>query len=245
MSLVEEFDKRGNWFFKHRSFLPVILYPLATIVLILGFKQDIKLPELSWSIICLAISLLGLLVRVLVIGFTPKGTSGRNTANQVAKTLNTKGIYSVVRHPLYLGNFLMWFGIILYVNNIWFAIACILIFWFYYERIMFAEEQFLKGKFGDQYLKWSMTAPPFFPKLSGWQNANLEFSLKNVLKREYNGLFALGISFAYLNVLKNFISTKKFMITDFWLYTLVITFLIFIILRTLKKTTRILHVDGR
>lgn len=245
MSLVEEFDKRGNWFFKHRSFLPVILYPLATIVLILGFKQDIKLPELSWSIICLTISLLGLLVRVLVIGFTPKGTSGRNTANQVAETLNTKGIYSVVRHPLYLGNFLMWFGIILYVNNIWFAIACILLFWLYYERIMFAEEQFLKGKFGDQYLKWSMTAPPFFPKLSGWQNANLEFSLKNVLKREYNGLFALGISFAYLNILMNFLSTKQFMITDFWLYTLAVTFLIFIILRTLKKTTRILHVDGR
>lgn len=245
MSLVEEFDKRGNWFFKHRSFLPVILYPLATIVLILGFKQDIKLPELSWSIICLAISLLGLLVRVLVIGFTPKGTSGRNTANQVAETLNTKGIYSVVRHPLYLGNFLMWFGIILYVNNIWFAIACILLFWLYYERIMFAEEQFLKSKFGDQYLKWSMTAPPFFPKLSGWQNANLEFSLKNVLKREYNGLFALGISFAYLNILKNFLSTKQFMITDFWLYTLAVTFLIFIILRTLKKTTRILNVDGR
>ena len=245
MSLVEEFDKRGNWFFKHRSFLPVILYPLATLVLILGFKQDIKLPELSWSIICLAISLLGLIVRVLVIGFTPKGTSGRNTANQVAETLNTKGIYSVVRHPLYLGNFLMWFGIILYVNNIWFAIACILLFWLYYERIMFAEEQFLKGKFGDPYLKWSMTAPPFFPKLSGWQNANLKFSLRNVLKREYNGLFALGISFAYLNVLKNFISTKKFMITDFWLYTLAVTFLIFIILRTLKKTTRILNVDGR
>ena len=245
MSLVEEFDKRGNWFFKHRSFLPVILYPLATLVLILEFKQDIKLPELSWSIICLAISLLGLLVRILVIGFTPKGTSGRNTAKQVAETVNTKGIYSVVRHPLYLGNFLMWFGIILYVNNIWFAIACILLFWLYYERIMFAEEQFLKSKFGDQYLKWSMTAPPFFPKLKGWQKTDLEFSLRNVLKREYNGLFALGISFAYLNVLKNFLSTKKFMITDFWLYTLAITFLIFIILRTLKKTTRILHVDGR
>ena len=245
MSLVEEFDKRGNWFFKHRSYLPVILYPLATLVLILEFKQDIKLPELSWSIICLAVSLLGLFVRVLVIGYTPKGTSGRNTAEQVAETVNTKGIYSVVRHPLYLGNFLMWFGIILYVNNIWFAISCILLFWLYYERIMFAEEQFLKGKFGDQYLKWSMTAPPFIPIFKRWQTADLEFSLRNVLKREYNGLFAVGISFAYLNVLKNFLATKEFMITDFWLYTLASTFLIFIVLRTLKKKTRILHVDGR
>jgi protein-S-isoprenylcysteine O-methyltransferase Ste14 len=237
--------KEETGFFKHRSYLPVILYPLATLVLVLEFKQDIKLPELTWSIICLAISILGLIVRILVIGHTPKGTSGRNTAGQVAETVNTKGIYSVVRHPLYLGNFLMWLGIILYVNNTWFTICCSLLFWLYYERIMFAEEQFLKGKFGDKYLKWSMTAPPFFPKLKGWQTADLEFSLKNVLKREYNGLFAVGISFAYLNVLKNYIATKEFMITDFWLYTLIITFLFFIILRTLKKATRVLEVEGR
>ena len=245
MSLVEEFDKRGNWFFKYRSFLPVILYPLATLVLILEFKNDFQLPELTWSIICLAVSLLGLAVRIMVIGFTPRGTSGRNTEQQVAETVNTKGIYSVVRHPLYLGNFLMWFGIILYVNNIWFAISCILLFWLYYERIMFAEEQFLKNKFGDKYLKWSMTAPPFFPKLKGWNKSEMEFSTRNVLKREYNGLFAVGISFAYLNVLRNYLETKTFLITDFWLYTLIITFLAFVILRTLKKKTRILNVDGR
>ncbi|MEE4198752.1 MAG: isoprenylcysteine carboxylmethyltransferase family protein [Bacteroidales bacterium] len=245
MSLVEEFDKTGNWFFRYRSYLPVILYPLATLVMIFNFKQDIQLAELTWSIICLSISLFGLLIRILVIGFTPRGTSGRNTSKQVADTLNTKGIYSVVRHPLYLGNFLMWFGIILYVNNFWFAIVCTLLFWLYYERIMFAEEQFLKGKFGDQYIKWSLTAPPFFPKFKGWKNADLEFSFRNVLKREYNGLFAIGISFAYLNLLKNYLLHKKILLSEFWLITLIVTFLIFIILRTLKKKTNLLHVEGR
>ncbi|MCK5029663.1 MAG: DUF1295 domain-containing protein [Bacteroidales bacterium] len=245
MSLVEEFDKKGNWLFKYRSFLPVVLYPLATLVLLFDNSQDLKLSELSWSIICLSISLLGLLVRILVIGFMPKGTSGRNTKEQIANTLNSKGIYSVIRHPLYLGNYLMWLGIILYVNNFWFTIVCSLLFWLYYERIMFAEEQFLKGKFGDQYLKWSLTAPPFFPKFKGWINADLEFSFKNVLKREYNGLFATGISFAYLNVLKNYLATKEFHITDFWLYTFSVTLLLFIILRTLKKKTKILNVKGR
>lgn len=66
---------------------------------------------------------------------------------------------------------------------------------------MFAEEQFLKGKFGDAYVKWSLTAPPFFPKIKGWVTADLEFSFKNILKREYNGLFAVGISFLYLEIL--------------------------------------------
>ena len=34
-----------------------------------------------------------------------KNTSGRNTHDQVADSLNTSGIYSIVRHPLYVGNF--------------------------------------------------------------------------------------------------------------------------------------------
>ncbi|OFX86571.1 MAG: hypothetical protein A2W99_15660 [Bacteroidetes bacterium GWF2_33_16] len=245
MSLVEEFDKTGNWFFKYRSYLPVVLYPLATLVIYLEARQDFAFSGIKWSIFCLLISLIGLVIRILVIGFMPKGTSGRNTSKQVAEVLNTKGIYSVVRHPLYLGNFLMWFGIILFVNNFWFTAVCILLFWLYYERIMFAEEQFLKRKFGDQYLEWSLHTPPFFPKFSGWENADLEFSFKNVLKREYNGLFAIGISFAYLDVLRNYVEYSKFHISPFWLYVLIITFIVFIALRTLKKTTKMLHVKGR
>ena len=245
MSLVEEFDKTGNWFFKYRSDLPVGLYPLATLVLLLDNSQDVKLSDFSWSIICLSISMLGQLVRILVIGFTPKGTSGRNTKSQIAEKLNSKGIYSLVRHPLYLGNFLMWLGIILYVNNFWFSIVVTLLFWLYYERIMFAEEQFLKNKFGNEYNKWSLTAPPFFPKLRGWITTELEFSTKNVLKREYNGLFAVAVSFAYLNILKNYLELKKFHITDFWLYTFITIFVIFIVLRSLKKYTKVLNVKGR
>lgn len=245
MSLVEEFDKTGNWFFKYRSYLPVILYPLATLVIYLEARQDFAFSGLKWSVFCLFISLIGLAVRILVIGFTPKGTSGRNTEQQVAESLNTKGIYSVVRHPLYLGNFLMWFGIILLVNNLWFTVVCVLLFWLYYERIMFAEEQFLKRKFGEQYLEWSKNVPPFFPKLKGWENADLEFSLKNVLKREYNGLFAIGLSFAYIDILRNYVEYSKFKISNFSLYLVIVTFIIFIVLRTLKKTTRVLHVTGR
>jgi len=245
MSLVEEFDKKGNWLFKYRSFLPVALYPIATLVLIVDNSQHIKINPLYYSIICLSVSLLGQLIRALVIGFTPKGTSGRNTSKQVAEVLNSKGIYSVVRHPLYLGNYLMWLGIILYVNNVWFAIVCSLLFWVYYERIMFAEEQFLKGKFGESYTKWSLTAPPFFPKLKGWVNADLEFSFKNILKREYNGLFAVGVSFVFLDIFKNYLDTKTFEISTFWLYTFVSIFAIFIILRSLKKYTKVLNVGGR
>ena len=57
------------------------------------------------------------------MGFAPRGTSGRNTLGQVAEVLNTSGMYSVVRNPLYLGNFVIWLGLALFIKVWW----CILI----------------------------------------------------------------------------------------------------------------------
>jgi len=78
----------------------------------------------------------------LYCGYAPRGTSGRHTLRQEAKRLNSSGMYSLLRHPLYLGNALMWLGISLFVHVWWVVVISMLIFWIYYERIMFAEEEF-------------------------------------------------------------------------------------------------------
>lgn len=250
MALIEEFDKSGNWLFRWRSFLPVVLYFLAALVIFSGADKDLPEFDLKWALITLAISLFGQVIRAITIGFTPKGTSGRNTKEgQVAEVLNTKGIYSVVRHPLYLGNFFMWLGIIIYVGNWWFTLVCVLLFWLYYERIMFAEEYFLRKKFGQQYLDWSSRVPSFFPRLFQWKKSGVDFSMKNVMKREYNGFFAIFLSFALLDALKNFVhygfNGWDELINPFWHILLAIAFVIFIVLRSLKKYTRLLDVKGR
>ena len=116
----------------------------------------------SFDLICLAVSTLGLLIRIYTVGHTPKNTSGRNTAEgQVADEVNTTGIYSLVRHPLYVGNFFMWLGPAMYAADIWFAISFVMLYWVYYERIMYAEEQFLVGKFGEIYASWAKITPAF------------------------------------------------------------------------------------
>jgi protein-S-isoprenylcysteine O-methyltransferase Ste14 len=250
MALIEEFDKSGNWLFRWRSYFPLALYALASVVIGLGQDEHFPIFHLGFAWMCIGISLLGLFIRAITIGYAPRGTSGRNTkAGQVAEVLNSTGIYSVVRHPLYLGNFFMWLGIILYVGNIWFAIICCLIYWIYYERIMFAEEFFLRGKFGQTYLDWAAKTPSFWPALGSWKSPNWNFSMRTVLKREYNGFFAIFLSFALLDVFKNYMhfgfTTWEDCITPFWWYALIISLIIFIILRSLKKYTRILHVEGR
>lgn len=245
MALIEEFEDTGNWLFKKRSLLPLALYVLATLVLFLDNEEFVNFQNNYWEIGCFLVSMLGLVIRSITIGFSPANTSGRNTHGQVADTLNTHGIYATVRHPLYLGNFFMWFGIILYTGNIWFIITSTLIFWLYYERIMFAEEAFLRRKFKDIYEAWAGKTPAFMPAFSTWKDAKLTFSFKNVLMREFYGLFAVAISFAYINFLKNYIELEQWYVDPIWQITVLITFVIFIVLRTIKKKTKLLHVEGR
>ena len=198
-----------------------------------------------WELLCLLVSFFGLGIRILTVGHTPKGTSGRNTKKQVADTLNTKGMYSVVKNPLYLGNFFMGLGIALFAHMWWLTIIYILVFWLYYERIIFAEEAYLRNKYGDEYLEWANSTPAFLPKLSKYQKADLPFSLRNVLKREYNGFFAVIVVMFILETVGEIYAEGEFDFDLGWLLLLGVGFIVWLVLRSLKKYTILLHVDGR
>ena len=250
MALIESLEKSGNWLFRWRSFMPLVLYVLALGVMLMGWDDHFDHRSQTWIWVCLSVSLLGLYIRVVTIGYTPRGTSGRNTKEgQVAESLNTKGVYSVVRHPLYLGNYFMWLGIILYVGNAWFALGCSLLFWVYYERIMFAEEAFLQRKFGGAYFQWSRKVPAFWPKMSGFVRSGVHFSMKNVLRREYSGFLAIFVSFALLDVVKNVRDGYAVDLFDyvqpFWFYATTGAAVVALTLRTMKKRTKLLVETGR
>ena len=57
----------------------------------------------------------------------------------------------------------MWLGAALLIANAWFVVVFILVYWVYYERIMYAEEQFLRRKFGTVYTDWAAHTPAFIP----------------------------------------------------------------------------------
>jgi protein-S-isoprenylcysteine O-methyltransferase Ste14 len=246
MPLREEFERDGNWLFKNRSWLPTLLYPFA--IAILYFQRDQTHPCITneaWGITCLLVSLAGQAVRGLTVGFTPQGTSGRNTGSQVAEQLNDTGIYSVVRHPLYLGNFLMWLGLFMFIGVWWFVLICSLAYWLYYERIMYAEEEFLRRSYSARYESWASRTPAFLPRFSGWRSSELSFSYKNVLKREYNGFFALVLSFALINCLSYLFAEQRLDMDPQWRICFAAAAVLFLVLRTLKKNTKVLDVAGR
>lgn len=245
MALVHEFENSGNWLFKRRSWLPVVIILAGLLMLYLGNRQAIIF-DLRDEMIFFGISMAGQLIRVFTVGYTPKNTSGRNTAaGQVADELNTTGIYSVIRHPLYVGNLLMWLGPVLFLRSAWFTVVFFLVYWLYYERIIFAEEQFLRRKFGEAYDKYSEKVKSFIPFHVRYVSCTLPFSFRNVLKREYNSFFNVFAVFAVLDISRNFILTEKLSVTPVWMWLFVAAAGIWLIVRVIKKATRWLEVEGR
>ncbi len=201
--------------------------------------------DLLWELFCLIVSFFGLGIRIFTVGYKPKRTSGRNTKRQVAETLNTTGVYSVVRNPLYLGNFFMGLGVALFAHLWWLMLIYILVFWLYYERIIFAEEAYLRDRFGNKYLEWARITPAIIPNIRLYKKPDLEFSVKNVLKREYNGFFAVIIVLFALEIAGDLIVVKKFQIHAQWAILLSVGFITWFALRTLRKYTAFLDVEGR
>jgi protein-S-isoprenylcysteine O-methyltransferase Ste14 len=245
MALVHEFENSGNWLFKRRSWLPAIMIVAGIIVMYIGNRQAI-LFDMRDELIFLGVSLLGQVIRILTVGFTPKNTSGRNTVNgQLADELNVTGIYSLLRHPLYLGNFFMWLGPVLFLRSVCFTIIFVLLYWLYYERIMFAEEQFLRRKFGEIYDKWSETVNSFIPYSFRYIPPGLPFSVRNVLKREYNSFVNIFVIFALLDLFRNYFLSGRIYLTVMWIYLSVSALVIWLTIRTIHKSTKWLEVEGR
>ncbi len=246
MALIHSLENDGNWLFKRRGQIPVLLFILAIPAVYVMNYEDFDPTLVTFINYSAAIlSVLGAIVRAYTIGTTPRGTSGRNTQEQVAESLNTSGIYSMVRHPLYLGNYLMWIGIVLFTRNIEFTIIVSLLYWIYYERIMFAEERFLERKFGDIYLDWSKKVPAFLPAFSQFQKSETSFSMKSVLRREYSGILATVFGFLYVEFLMSWFRWQTISLGKNLIYLFIATLLITIVLRTLKHSTKVLEEEGR
>lgn len=246
MPLREELERSGNWLFRWRGYLPLVAVGIVLLAM-RGYEYLAHSEKLDhiWEAFCLIVSFLGLGIRIFTVGSVPGGTSGRNRRKQVADSLNTKGMYSVTRNPLYLGNFFMGLGVALFAHLWWLTTIYILLFWLYYERIIFAEEEYLRNKFGDEYLEWASKTPAFFPRFSRYRKADLPFSFRTALSREYSGFFQVIIAFFALESVGE-IATNGHLEFDLgWIVLLTIGFVVWLTVGILKKYTKLLDTDGR
>lgn len=254
MALQEELKSQGDFLFRYRSYLPLCIVPFF--ILVICTSQTFLLDEYgeyntALIVVAIIVGFVGQGIRIWVAGYAPKDTSGRNTKEQKASVLNHTGIYSIVRNPLYLGNFLMMLSPVILLGNWLFIVVFSLAFWLYYERIIFAEESFLTKKFGESYTQWTLSTPPFVPKLKGYIPSDMDFSFRSMLKREYNSFFGLTTSLFIAHLIIVAIVCYQ---EENWelvypneilsvLFGLSAVF--YLVVRLLVKTTKIFNVSGR
>ena len=210
MALIQSMEATGAKLFKYRGQIPVLIFVLSLPILFftnqnlyssINVASTISLVYFICTILSVLLVIAGLALRAYTVCTTPKGTSGRNTAKQVADHLNTKGIYSVVRHPLYLANYLIWAGLLVFTMNICVFLVVSLVYWIYYERIMMAEEAFLRSKYGDEFEEWAARVPAFLPKWSLYEGGMLQFSWKTFIRREYATIMSVLVSYTVVDYL--------------------------------------------
>lgn len=189
----------GNQFFKYRGQIPVLFFLVAFILMhFFPMHQNWLDPNYTISAVCLVV--LGHIIRALAVGKRATHTSGRNRDEQVAEAVNSTGIYSMVRHPLYLGNITTYIGWAVFTGIDWLVPLFLVLFVAYYRLIIYAEEQFLTRKFGQAYLDWKGHTPLLLPAFWKFKANAQPFSIKVVLENEYSG-WAASMTTAFVLLL--------------------------------------------
>ncbi len=175
------FPKLGNFFFKIRSFTPI-----PFILALLFFAK----PTWSTTLIGIPFVAIGEFLRIWAVGYA--GGSTRATTLGAARDLVTTGPYSFVRNPLYLGNFLLSFGVCIIANVLWLIPVLIAGYFIQYLPIIVVEETHLLESCGSVYQAYQEQVPRFLPYFRPYPSPSThDFSWTRAIKSEKRTLTAI------------------------------------------------------
>lgn len=108
------------------------------------------------------------------------------------RKLASTGAYSLVRHPLYLGNFLILGGFTLACANLWVVALVVAFFLFYYPAAIRYEDRKLEDIFGDEWREWSRGRPAMLPTKFRWRaNQDAEWDFRQSMIRNGELVYTL------------------------------------------------------
>tara|TARA_B100001996_G_C18659181_1_gene592401 strand:+ start:875 stop:1459 length:585 start_codon:yes stop_codon:yes gene_type:complete len=149
-----------NLFFKNRSYTPI---PLSLIIIFFSA------PIYPLYLIGLGCIILGESIRINAVRFAGGIT---RTLKVGAPKLCTSGPYSKTRNPLYLGNIIIYLGVVLLAGGKYFVplfFITLIFFTLQYAMIISLEEKKLMELFGNEYQEYINNVPRLFPRISKWK----------------------------------------------------------------------------
>ena len=225
-------EKIADLCFRFRA---ISVVPLILICYFLFSPVDLGSFNSLVSVIGFVIALLGGMTRMISVGFSKPVTSGRENYLK-AENLNTKGLYSLVRNPLYVGNFLIYNGILIAYSSIYALVLLNVFFVLNYYFIIYSEEAYLKSKFGLEYEDYLKNVPSVIPNFRNYKKNDRGFGLLKVMLREKNTTF-YWIFFYIISLLLKQYKLNDGAIDNFWFYAIpvIIVFALNISLTIYKK----------
>ncbi len=231
-------ERLGGFLFRWRSYLPSLLAPVFALAIIrfrVPFGSHVI--DLAWEIPCVLLSLAGFALRVYTVGGAAPGTSGRNTREQKAASLNTTGPYSMMRHPLYVANGVIVLGFALFVHSWLVPPVVTLLTVAYYACIVQQEEAYLRARFGAAFAAWAARVPAVIPDFSAYVPAARPFAWKVVARREFYALALILVLPMLLDAAEDLVDTGAFDLDPVWTPAAVVGIVLFVVFRFLKKRT--------
>jgi len=83
------------------------------------------------------------------------------------KILARRGLYALVRNPMYIARYLLMLGVLLFTGNLWIALGFTVAYYFYMVNRVGREERKLVEVFGDEYREYCARVPRFLPRFRG------------------------------------------------------------------------------
>ena len=225
----------GNFFFKYRNLLFILLYGLLFLPSPELFTENIFHAEYkTWPLIIgLFVTVLGQAIRGGTIGLAYIVRGGKDK-KVYAEHLVSTGIFSHCRNPLYVGNILMLLGVGILANSLIYVAIIMPLFLFIYQAIVLAEENFLRGKFGADFDAYCARVNRWIPSLKGIGAtfSSMEFNWKRWVLKEYTTQFIWLAGIALLII-------RLYQIEDVLtnsIYAVIILAIGYVIVRYLKKS---------
>ncbi len=233
----------GNFFFKYRNWLFIVLYLLLFVPSPPIFGERTLGPDYYlWPIIIgLLVTVSGQLIRGLTIGLAYIIRGGRE-GKVYAEKLVTTGIFNHCRNPLYVGNILMLLGVGILSNSLLYVAVIMPLFLVIYQAIVLAEENFLRSKFGESFDNYCSRVNRWIPSVKGIGATfgSMQFKAARWILKEYNTQYiwltgiVLILLFKYPQLTNNDEGRRNTLLA----IILPILLLLYLLVRYLKKSGR-------
>jgi protein-S-isoprenylcysteine O-methyltransferase Ste14 len=187
------FTRFGAFMFRFRNGLfPVVLLVCLVIEAPWALQSTSGIPAATLALGAV-LALGGEALRLWVIGYAYIVRGGRG-GKAYADDLVREGLFAHARHPLYTGNLMIATGLWLMYGTTFSTFVVIPFFFVVYWAMALNEEEYLIGRFGDEYRDYMASVNRFLPDLRG-VSKSLEgwtYDWRKALRKDY-GQIALPL----------------------------------------------------